>query len=164
LRFTNKDLTEGREFCIIKTKMGLTKITSDLQVDEGFEPKVYKDKLGIDTIGYGFTIRDLVLDRDIANAILMRKVLALQKDISEQMPWTKNLPDQVLDAVTEMCYQMGIGFEGGIHGFKSFPSAIAHLQKGEWAQAADDFLNSLWFKQTPERAKKVTDMIRDYHA
>ena len=40
-------------------------MTSDLlkavKLSEGFRDRVYKDTLGIDTIGYGFAIKDLSL-------------------------------------------------------------------------------------------------------
>ena len=146
--------------------MGLTKIISDLQNDEGFRSKVYLDTEGNPTIGYGFLIRDLELTKDIAGAILLQIVLKRQKEIRELMPWTSELPDPIFDAVTEMVYQMGPGEEDKNHeikhGFRSFKKAIGHLQKQEWQLAADDFMQGLWAKQTPNRAKKVTNMIRHY--
>ena len=42
--------------------------------NEGYVGIVYKDSLGIDTIGYGFAIKDLELDRDICDLILDRKL------------------------------------------------------------------------------------------
>ena len=47
---------------------------------EGFVEHVYDDALGIPTIGYGFAIKDLTLDEDIAEEILIRKLENLQKD------------------------------------------------------------------------------------
>ena len=56
-------------------------MTGDLleavKLSEGFRDRVYKDTLGIDTIGYGFAIKDLVLDEDISEMILERKLKAL---------------------------------------------------------------------------------------
>ena len=45
-----------------------------IKQDEGFRDREYLDHLGIPTIGYGFAIKDLVLDRDIADMILERKL------------------------------------------------------------------------------------------
>ena len=36
---------------------------------EGFEPRVYKCPNGYDTIGYGFAIKDLYMDKEIADLI-----------------------------------------------------------------------------------------------
>ena len=52
----------------------LTNIVKDIKKHEGFEPKVYQCTEGYDTIGYGFAIKDLVLDEDIADLILMKKL------------------------------------------------------------------------------------------
>ena len=47
-------------------------LLKELKRHEGFEPRVYKCTEGVDTIGYGFAIKDLYLDEDIAELILMR--------------------------------------------------------------------------------------------
>ena len=41
----------------------LKSIVEDIKKHEGYEPKVYKCTEGYDTIGYGFAIKDLVLDK-----------------------------------------------------------------------------------------------------
>ena len=43
----------------------LQDIVDDIKKHEGFRSKVYKCTEGYDTIGYGFAIKDLVLDEDI---------------------------------------------------------------------------------------------------
>ena len=44
-------------------------IISDIKKHEGFKEKVYKCTEGYDTIGYGFAIKDLIMDEDIASLI-----------------------------------------------------------------------------------------------
>ena len=51
----------------------LDDIVEDIKKHEGFRAKVYKCTEGYDTIGYGFAIKDLVLDEDIADLILNEK-------------------------------------------------------------------------------------------
>ena len=55
----------------------LQEIVEDIKKHEGFEPKVYQCTEGYDTIGYGFAIKDLVIDRDVADLILMKKLHTL---------------------------------------------------------------------------------------
>ena len=45
----------------------------NIKRNEGYISTVYKDSLGIDTIGYGFAIKDLELEEDICEMILERK-------------------------------------------------------------------------------------------
>ena len=53
-------------------------LKESIKQHEGYVGVVYKDSLGIDTIGYGFAIKDLELDEDICDMILDRKIKALQ--------------------------------------------------------------------------------------
>ena len=46
----------------------LQEIVNEIKVHEGFEPKVYKCTQGYDTIGYGFAIKDLIIDEDVADS------------------------------------------------------------------------------------------------
>ena len=58
-------------------------LLKQIKQHEGFRSRVYQCTEGYDTIGYGFAIKDLVLDEDIAELILMRKIDKLQKKNEE---------------------------------------------------------------------------------
>ena len=60
---------------------------------EGFRSKVYKCTEGYDTIGYGFAIKDLELDEDIAEMILMRKLDLLMNRIQNSFRWWRSSED-----------------------------------------------------------------------
>ena len=83
-------------------------LLSSIRKHEGFRAKVYKCSEGFDTIGYGFAIKDLVLDEDIANIILQRKLESLVRGIEFKFYWYADLPNAVKDVVIEMCFQMGL--------------------------------------------------------
>ena len=51
-----------------------TELLDAVKLSEGFRDKVYKCTEGFDTIGYGFAVKDLVMDEDIAEMILRRKL------------------------------------------------------------------------------------------
>jgi lysozyme len=129
-------------------------LLSSIRKHEGFRAKVYKCSEGFDTIGYGFAIKDLVLDEDIANIILQRKLEALVRSIEFKFSWYADLPNAVKDVVIEMCFQLGL------NGFSKFKKTIEHLQCEEWELAADECLISRWQKQTPNRAKALSDKLR----
>jgi len=121
---------------------------------EGFRAKVYQCTEGFDTIGYGFAIKDLVLDEDLANIILQRKLESLIRSIEFKFGWYKDLPKSVKDMVVEMCYQMGIS------GFSKFKKTIKLLKNEEWEKASIEMLDSKWAKQTPNRAKALSNKLR----
>ena len=53
-------------------------LLKNIKLHEGFRSRVYKCSEGYDTIGYGFAIKDLEMDQDIAELILLRKIEKLQ--------------------------------------------------------------------------------------
>jgi len=129
-------------------------LLNSIRKHEGFRSKCYSDTLGFDTIGYGFAIKDLVLDEDICNIILQRKLESLIRSIEFKFKWYADLPNAVKDVVIEMCYQLGV------NGVSKFKKTIEHLKCEEWELAADEMLDSKWAVQTPNRAKALSDRIR----
>ena len=129
-------------------------LIKEIKKHEGFRSKVYQCTEGYDTIGYGFAIKDLELDEDIAELILMRKLDGLQKRIASRFGWFYNSPDEVKDVVTNMCYQLGLS------GFSKFKKTIYLLETEQYEDASVEMLDSLWAKQTPNRAKELSEILR----
>ena len=59
------------------------------------------------------------------------------------------------DVVTEMCYQLGVG------GFSKFKKTISYLQNKQFNDASEEMLDSLWAKQTPNRAKELSKRVKE---
>ena len=129
-------------------------LTESIKKHEGYVGIVYKDSLGIDTIGYGFAIKDLELDEDICEIILERKLKELETRVNLKFKWFMYMPQEIKDVIMEMCYQLGVG------GFSKFRKTIAFLQDKKWAEASEEMLDSLWAKQTPSRAKSLSDIVK----
>ena len=132
----------------------LTDIVKDIKKHEGFEPKVYKCTEGYYTIGYGFAIKDLVLDEDIADLILMKKLHKLLQRILIAFPWFKDVDDTAKGVIVNMCYQLGLS------GFSKFKKTIYLLETEQYEDASVEMLDSLWAKQTPNRAKELSETLR----
>ena len=135
-----------------KKKMSLIE---SIKKHEGYVGVVYKDSLGIDTIGYGFAIKDLELDADVCDIILERKLKALHDMIKIKFKWYGYMPQEIKDVVIEMCYQLGVG------GFSKFKKTIAYLQNQQFHDASVEMLDSLWAKQTPNRAKELSNRVKE---
>ena len=132
----------------------MSKLIEAVKLSEGFRDRVYKDTLGIDTIGYGFAIKDLVLDRDIGDLILMKKLHKLLERILIAFPWFKDIDDRAKSVVVNMCYQLGLS------GFSKFKKTIYLLETEQYEEASVEMLDSLWAKQTPRRAKELSETLR----
>jgi len=131
----------------------LQSIVDDIKRHEGFEPKVYECTEGYDTIGYGFAIKDLIIDADVADLILMKKLHTLLQRITIAFPWFKDIDDKAKSVVVNMCYQLGI------RGFSKFKKTIYYLETEQYEEASMEMLDSLWAKQTPSRAKELSNEI-----
>ena len=129
-------------------------LIDDIKKHEGFRARVYQCTEGYDTIGYGFAIKDLELTEHIADQILMKKLSELNLKIIDRFKWYFTSPQKVQDVVVNMCYQMGIS------GFSKFKKTIYYLETEQYEEAADEMLDSLWHKQTPNRSKELRDIIR----
>tara|TARA_Y100001970_G_C14259283_1_gene878418 strand:+ start:15250 stop:15660 length:411 start_codon:yes stop_codon:yes gene_type:complete len=132
----------------------MDKLLEAVKESEGFRDRVYKCTAGVDTIGYGFAVKDLILDRDIADIILERKLAHLMNKVDDKFKWMKYMPEPVQDVVYEMVFQLGL------NGFSKFKKAIAHLEGKRWDKASAEMLDSLWAKQTPNRAIKLSNIVK----
>ena len=133
----------------------MKELLESIKHHEGFVEHVYDDSLGIPTIGYGFAIKDLVLDEDIAEDILIRKLEKLKRNANARFQWLEDMPQEVQAVVLNMCYQLGIT------GVSKFRKAISALQEGDWDEAANEMLDSLWARQTPNRATELSNIVRN---
>ncbi|QDP52042.1 MAG: putative endolysin [Prokaryotic dsDNA virus sp.] len=121
---------------------------------EGFRSRVYKCTEGFDTIGYGFAIKDLELDEEICEMILQTKLNKMCAYANRKMPFLMTMPVEIQDVVLEMCYQIGVD------GVTKFKKTLALLKREEFAEAAVEMLDSKWAKQTPNRAKRLSEKVK----
>lgn len=137
--------------------MDKNKLLDDLKRHEGFVPHAYQDSLGYWTIGYGTLIDQKAgggIPEDICALMLARYVDDNVDKVNSVMPWLKTHPEHVQRAVHNMCYQMGVT------GVLKFAKTLGMIKEGKYHAAADNALLSKWAKQTPQRAKEVTDLLR----
>ena len=135
----------------------MKELLESIKHHEGFVEHVYDDSLGIPTIGYGFAIKDLVLEEDLCDEILLRKLHILGRSVMGKFPFFDSLPSECKSVLMEMCYQLGV------RGVSKFKKALKAMESGDWEKAADEMLDSKWAKQTPNRAKEMSNIIRSLH-
>lgn len=127
---------------------------NSIKSHEGFRASVYKDTLGYDTIGYGFAIKDLRINEQIGDLILREKLMGILNEIQENWSgWFYKMPRAVQGVLIEMIYQLGFD------GVNRFKQTLKYLKHYEFKLASKEMLDSLWARQTPERAKELSYTI-----
>ena len=123
-----------------------------IAVNEGFRSKVYKCSEGVDTIGHGFTW----LSEEESLHILTGRVSQLHLKLLDDLDWYKDMPPEIQGVIIEMCFQIGFS------GVMKFRKMIANMQDKNWKEASKEMLDSLWAKQTPSRANRLGDIVREH--
>ncbi|QQG34104.1 lysozyme [Aeromonas phage ZPAH1] len=150
-----------------------------LKFDEGSKLVVYWDTEGYPTIGIGHLIlklktKDMGLinkelsshvGRSISNgkitedeqSMLFSKDLEVVRSSMKKYEnlWSTyvGLDDVRKTALENMVFQMGA------KGVNGFPSMLRAMRSKSWSEAKKHALDSVWSRQTPNRAKRVTDVI-----
>ena len=120
--------------------------------NEGFRSKPYQCSEGVWTIGHGLT---WLAEEESLN-ILSGRISQLHLKLLDDLDWYKDMPPEVQGVIIEMCYQMGFA------GFCKFKKAIANMKDHNWKGAANEMLDSRWSKQTPSRANRLSEIVREH--
>ena len=143
--------------------MTYDELAGSVKLSEGFRDHVYIDTEGFRTIGWGhkvvhednfedgktYTKEELqeVFDNDL------RKALGLARQLMEEFD-VRDLPTTAQHTITEMVFQLG---KSGVSKFRNMWKA---LQEGNFIGASYEMLDSKWNKQTPNRCKKLADLMK----
>ena len=125
----------------------------DLERREGFRPCVYKDSEGLWTIGIGLLVDPsrpgAGLTHEEARWILGRRYDQKVAQLNAALPWLKTLSDARQRVLYDMAYQLGVS------GVLAFRNTLKAIQVGDWQAAHDGLMDSLWARQTPNRAREL---------
>ena len=135
--------------------MGYHNLKERIKSNEGFSSKPYKDQLGYLTIGYGHLIlpnENILLKKQIHKKELEE---IFEKDFKKALsnfnntfkPFTLNEKESEL--LIEMIFQLGI------KGCLKFKNLIKNIRKKNKHLVCFDMMDSLWYKQTPNRVKTL---------
>jgi lysozyme len=105
------------------------------------------------TVGVGWNLRN-PLPFNVRDQLLEISIARARREC-ETLPEYAGLSPARRDAVTNMVFNMGL------EGYKTFVRAQAHLQRGEYTEAAAEFLDSKWATQVGDRAKRIAQQIRE---
>lgn len=144
-----------------------------LERHEGRKSKPYRCTKGKRTIGIGHNIDakglpedieafldeygyitdemiDILFDADVEDAI---------SDCVRLYPDFYTYSDNRQNALLDMCFQMGYGNDK--RGMKSFKNTNIAIRNEMWDEVADALKYSKWYRDTPNRAEEITEMLRE---
>ena len=133
-----------------------------IKLHEGYRNTVYKDTLGFRTIGYGHKVThtddfvegkeypkeqlDEIFDKDFEQAWSSMNNFCSNNNINDISITAKEI-------LCEMIFQMGFA------GVGKFRNMIKALQSKDYSTASKEMLDSAWNRQTPNRAKELSDIM-----
>ena len=142
------------------------KLLESVKKHEGYRNKVYLDTLGKRTVGVGhLCVEDFWEDgKEYEEKFLMD---ILQKDLQGSIDGAEdlinncpsggkaNISDDAKIIIIEMVFQLG---KTGVSKFRNMWKALQQ-DPPQYSVAASEMLDSRWAKQTPNRAKELSDTM-----
>lgn len=144
--------------------MNLDELRVELAEDEGCKYEIYLDHLGLPTCGIGhlITADDPESAMSVGTEISEERVQQLfRRDVSIAVDECKRLypdfdtlPEEVQRVICNMMFNMGYPRLSKFVGMKSA------IDNKLWDVAADEMIDSRWFDQVPNRAKRLVARMR----
>jgi GH24 family phage-related lysozyme (muramidase) len=145
-----------------------------LRIDEGLKLTVYKDTEGFWTVGighlltknpsYDVAVRELdkLISRKTGGTITQREAEAIfAKDVDIAISGIlknatlKPVYDSLNGDEPRQAALVNMVFQMGVAGVASFTNSMTLIRAKSWDKAATNLAQSKWYKQTPNRAKRV---------
>ena len=136
-------------------------IKQEIISHEGKINKIYKDSLGLKTFGIGHLVLptdDLQEGVEYDDTKIMEffeRDFRQATNDAESFIKSENIDPRAFGCVINMAFQLGLP---RLLKFKNFQY---HLNKCDYESASSEMLDSLWAKQTPNRANELADIMRN---
>jgi lysozyme len=127
---------------------GLPALTGEMTTDEGREAFPYTDTKGYLSIAIGRNLTGRGLLPDEIDLLFANDVAECCSIMDKQIPWWRTLPPTKQRVMINLCF-MGWG---SLSQFKRF---LAAMQGQDWQEAADELVDSLWYRQVGTRGPRV---------
>jgi lysozyme len=152
----------GREISPVLKNMNKQKIIDQLIIDEDQKLVVYRDSLGYLTVGVGHLVlpTDKLLFGDTITEERCRQFL--EKDLDSAIKDCEINIENFYDHPEEIQNELvNLMFNLGYYTFSKFKNFISALNNKQYKNAASDLKNSLWYKQTGIRAKRIVEIFKN---
>ena len=147
-----------------KQEIDVDQLKETLKVDEGVVYEIYNDHLGYPTFGIGH----LVLEGDPEHGSAVGTPVSedrvdecFEKDVESVVSDCKKLhegwdgyPQEVKQIIANMMFNLGRPRLSKFKGMK------AGVDSRDWKKAADEMVDSAWYRQVPNRAGRLVTRMK----
>tara|TARA_A100001388_G_scaffold90659_1_gene65616 strand:+ start:5558 stop:6001 length:444 start_codon:yes stop_codon:yes gene_type:complete len=144
--------------------MDIDTLRKELEIDEGVKHEIYLDHLGLPTFGIGHLITksDEEYGEDVGTPVSDDRVKeCFESDVKQVIKDCQilyddfnDLPEEAQLIIANMMFNMG---RPRLSKFKGMKRGV---DARDWNQAADEMVDSRWYKQVTNRANRLVERMR----
>ena len=144
--------------------MNIEQLRKELENDEGIRYEIYNDHLGYPTFGIGHLVIDsdpeygegigTTVSKDRVISAFEEDVMGVVFDCKRLYPDFERLPEDAQRIIANMMFNMGYTRLSKFKGMKRGVDAR------DWNAAADEMVDSRWYKQVTNRAERLVKRMR----
>ena len=144
--------------------MNIEQLRKELEVDEGVKYEIYNDHLGYPTFGIGHLVRDTDPEAGAALGTPVsedRVIEAFNQDVETVLSDCNilyddfgDLPEEAQLIIANMMFNLGRPRLSKFKGMK------AGVDGRDWKKAADEMVDSAWYRQVPNRAGRLVTRMK----
>jgi len=144
--------------------MNKDKLRKELAQDEGCEYEIYLDHLGLPTFGIGHLITEndpehgkpvgTVVEQERVQAAFDLDIAVTVNDCHRLYKDFDDLPEEAQRVIANMMFNLGYPRLSKFKGMK------AGVDARDWNEAADQMVDSRWYTQVPNRARRLVARMR----
>lgn len=144
--------------------MNKDKLRKELAEDEGCKYEIYLDHLGLPTFGIGHLITEhdpeygkpvgTVVEQERVQAAFNLDIAVTINDCHRLYKDFDDLPEEAQRVIANMMFNLGYPRLSKFKGMK------AGVDARDWNEAADQMVDSRWYTQVPNRARRLVARMR----
>ena len=144
--------------------MDLEQLRKQLEIDEGCIYEIYLDNLNFATFGIGHLIleSDPENGQEVGTPVSKDRVIdAFEQDVQTVLsdcailyPDFDELPEEAQQVIANMMFNMG---RPRLSKFKGMKRGV---DSRDWNAAADEMVDSAWYRQVTNRADRLVERMR----
>ena len=145
--------------------MNIDNLRKQLEIDEGVVYEIYLDHLGYPTFGIGHLVTEsdpehglavgTPVDVDRCAEAFESDIETVLRDCNILYPDFDNLPEEAQQIIANMMFNLG----------RPRLSKFAGMKRGvdarDWNAAADEMVDSRWYRQVGARAERLVNRMRN---
>ena len=144
--------------------MNIDQLREELAYDEGVVHEIYLDHLGLPTFGIGHLVREedpehgqpvgTPVSEERCIEVFESDVQITIGDCEKLYDDFHELPDEAQLIIANMCFNLGYPRLSKFKGMK------AGVDARDWNRAADEMVDSRWYRQVTKRADRLVERMR----